>query len=121
MIDKLKKAIGPELKKICNKVSYQVAVDKTYPHIVFTFRGINLEYLYRYDYILEIGIWSNDPIQADDMMSKAIKTFVFNNLPTDDLLITAYSVDGKTIDDDDKTLYHRVVEVQLQVYEREVT
>ena len=66
----LKKLVQTQLKTVTAKVYHEVADDKVvYPHLVFSFRRIDLNDLSRQDYVLQVDVWdrNNKTQRVDDL------------------------------------------------------
>ena len=119
----LKKLIAERLKPICNNVYFNRASNANlFPHIVFDMRSINFEYMYRDDVILEIHVWDKpqdgDCTQVEEMCDSIENVFFNVNLPQRDILPTFY-VDGRyAVEDENKTIQHRVIRILIQNYEK---
>ena len=117
----LKKLIQEKLKTLTTNVFFEQATDNAlYPHIVFSFRTIDLGDISRQDYILEVEVWDKgtSTFQADDLTDKVEDLFHTENLPQTGILPTFYKIDRKAIDDSDKTIMHRLIKFQIQNYVR---
>lgn len=119
----LKKLVQSKLKTISNKVKvyHEVADDKAlYPHLVFSFRRIDLSDLSRQDYILQVDVWdrSNSTTAVDDLADSVENLLQAENLPQEHILPTFYLIDRKTVEDEDKMIRHRIIQFQVQNYER---
>ena len=117
----LRKLLTKMLKTVCENVYYEVAdEEKMYPHIVFSISSIDLGNMERKDYIAEIEIWdkSMSAVKTEELKDKVEDLFNAENAPQDDILPTFFLVNSKKVNDDDKEIRHRLVEVQIQNYER---
>ena len=117
----LKKLVQTKLKTVCDNVYFELASDDAlYPHVVFTFRSLNLNDLSRQDYTLDIDVWSKgkSTTAIDDLCDTIENLLQGENLPQKDILPTFYTIDRKTILDEDKTIRHRLIRFQVQNYER---
>lgn len=107
------------LLPICNKVYYRIAdEDNIYPHIVFRFRKLDLGDLFRQDYMLEIDVWDKDVIHIEDMCDQIEWIFNNNNNPQNTILPTFFIESRDDIEDEDKSIQHRLLRVECQNYER---
>lgn len=117
----LKKLIQTKLKTLATNVYFEEAADNAlYPHIVFTFRTIDLGDLARQDYILEVDIWDKgtSTTQVDELSDKVEDLLQAKNLPQTNILPTFYKIDRKSIKDEDKSIKHRLIKFQIQNYVR---
>lgn len=117
----LKKLVQTQLKTVATNVYYEVADDKAvYPHLVFSFRRLDLNDLSRQDYILQVDVWdrSNKTQVVDDLADGVENLLQAKNLPQTDILPTFYLIDRKMVEDEDKMIRHRQIQFQVQNYER---
>lgn len=117
----LKKLVQTKLKTLTTNVYHELAdKDDVYPHIVFTFRRIDLQDLSRQDYILEVDVWDkgNDTTRVDDLADSVENLLQAQNLPQEHILPTFYLIDRRNILDEDKNIKHRQIQFQIQNYER---
>ena len=117
----LKKLITQKLKTLTNNVFYEQATDNAlYPHLVFSFRTIDLGELSRQDYILEVDVWDKgtSTVQVDELSDQVEDLFHTENLPQENILPTFYTIDRKSILDSDKSIKHRLIRFQIQNYVR---
>ena len=119
--NELRKLIQTKLKTLASKVYYEIAdSDAMYPHIVFSFKTVNLDDLWRQDYMLDIDVWdkSQNTTTIEALCDNIEKLLHMENLPQTGILPTFYLVDRKSIPDEDKAIKHRLVRFQIQNYER---
>lgn len=119
----LKKLVQTKLKTLDNKVGvYHEIADDTavFPHIVFSFRRIDLSDLSRQDYVLQVDVWdrSNSTQKVDDLADGVENLLQAQNLPQKNVLPTFYLIDRKMVEDEDKMIRHRQIQFQVQNYER---
>lgn len=117
----LKILLTTKLKTLTTNVFFEQATDdKLYPHVVFSFRQIDLGDLWRQDYILEIDVWDKgtSTTQVDELSDKIEDLLQGKNLPQDRILPTFYKMDRKSILDSDKSIKHRLIRFQIQNYVR---
>lgn len=119
----LKELVQTKLKTLTPNVYHEIANEKKlYPHIVFTFRRIDLQDLSRQDYILEVDVWDfneNDKTEVvDDLTDSVENLFQGENLPQENVLPTFYLIDRRNILDENKHIKHRQIQFQIQNYER---
>lgn len=117
----LKKLITQKLKTLTNNVFYEQATDNAlYPHLVFSFRTIDLGDLSRQDYILEVDVWDKgtSTVQVDELSDQVEDLLHTENLPQENILPTFYTIDRKSIRDSDKSIKHRLIRFQIQNYVR---
>ena len=117
----LKLLVQTKLKTVTTKVYHEIADEKAmYPHIVFSFRRIDLGDLSRQDYVLQVDVWDkgNSTTQVDNLADSVEKLLQAKNLPQTSILPTFYLIDEQNIPDDDKTIRHRRIQFQVQNYER---
>lgn len=117
----LKRLVQTKLKTVTAKVYHEIADDKAlYPHIVFTFRRVDLGDLSRQDYILEVDVWDkgNSTQTVDNLADSVENLLQAENLPQDNVLPTFYLINRQNILDEDKQIRHRRVQFQVQNYER---
>jgi hypothetical protein len=117
----LKKLVQTKLKTLTTNVYHELAdKDAVYPHIVFTFRRIDLQDLRRQDYILEVDVWDKekDTTRVDNLADSVENLLQAQNLPQEHILPTFYLIDRRNILDEDKNIKHRQIQFQIQNYER---
>ena len=117
----LKKLIQTKLKTLTTDVYFETAADNAlYPHIVFSFRSIDLGDLSRQDYMLDVDVWDKGKkTTAVDALCDQVETLLqAQNLPQTTILPTFYLVDRKSLLDEDKQIKHRLVRFQIQNYVR---
>lgn len=117
----LKKLITQKLKTLTNNVFYEQATDNAlFPHLVFSFRTIDLGDLSRQDYILEVDVWDKgtSTVQVDELSDQVEDLLHTENLPQENILPTFYAIDRKSILDSDKSIKHRLIRFQIQNYVR---
>lgn len=117
----LKLLLQTKLKTIASNVYFEQAVDDAiFPHIVFSFRTIDLGDLSRQDYILEVDVWDKgtDTTAIDTMVDRIENLLQAENLPQDNILPTFYLIDRKSVIDSDKDIKHRLIRFQIQNYVR---
>lgn len=117
----LKKLVQTKLKTLTTNVYHELAdKDAVYPHIVFTFRRIDLQDLSRQDYILEVDVWDKekDTTRIDNLADSVENLLQAKNLPQEHILPTFYLIDRRNILDEDKNIKHRQIQFQIQNYER---
>lgn len=117
----LKLLVQSKLKTVAANVYHEIANEKAlYPHIVFEFRRIDLNDLWRQDYILEVDIWDKqDSSQRVDNLADQVENLLqAENLPQTNVLPTFYLINRQNIPDEDKEIKHRRVQFQIQNYER---
>ena len=117
----LKNLIEAKLKTLTTNVYYVEARDNAmYPHIVFSFRNIDLGDLSRQDYILEVDVWDKgtSTYNVEELSDKVGDLFHCQNLPQDHILPTFYKIDRKSILDPNKNIKHRQIRFQIQNYVR---
>lgn len=115
----LKKLIQTKLKTLTTNVYFEQASDNAmYPHIVFSFREINLDDLSRQDYTLNVDVWDKGTnTTAIDTLADSVEDLLHTqNLPQTNVLPTFYKIDRKSIEDPDKSIKHRLVRFQIQNY-----
>jgi len=117
----LKKLIQTKLKTITTNVYFEEAADNAlYPHVVFSFRPIDLGDLSRQDYTLEIDVWDKgtSTYTVDELSDKIEDLLHTQNLPQDRVLPTFYKLERNAIRDTDKSIKHRLIRFQIQNYVR---
>jgi len=115
----LKKLIQTKLKTLTTNVYFEQAADNAmYPHIVFSFREINLDDLSRQDYTLNVDVWDKGTsTTAIDTLADSVEDLLHTqNLPQTYVLPTFYKIDRKSIEDPDKSIQHRLIRFQIQNY-----
>lgn len=119
--NELKKLIQTKLKTLTTNVFFEVATDNAlYPHIVFSFREINLGDISRQDYTLDVDVWTKgkNSTTVDELADKVEDLLHAQNLPQTNVLPTFYKIDRKSILDSDKDIRHRLIRFQIQNYVR---
>lgn len=117
----LKKLIQEKLKTITTNVYYEQANDNAlYPHIVFSFKEVNLGDLSRQDYMLYVDVWdkARSTYNVEELADKVEDLLHTQNLPQTNILPTFYKVDRKSILDSNKDIKHRLIRFQIQNYVR---
>jgi hypothetical protein len=117
----LKYLVQSKLETLTANVYHEIANEKKlYPHIVFEFRRIDLNDLWRQDYILEVDIWDKqDSSQRVDNLADQVENLLqAENLPQTNVLPTFYLIDRQNIPDEHKEIKHRRVQFQIPNYER---
>ena len=117
----LKKLIQEKLKTLTTNVFYEQATDNAlYPHIVFSFKTIELGDLSRQDYILEVDVWDKgtSTYNVEELADKVEDLLHAQNLPQTNVLPTFYKMERKAILDVDKSIKHRIIRFQIQNYVR---
>lgn len=119
----LKKLVQTKLKTIQQglAVYHEVADDKViYPHLVFSFKRIDLSDISRQDYVLQVDVWdrNNSTQTVDDLADSVENLLQAKNLPQTNVLPTFYLMDRKMVEDEDKMIKHRLIQFQVQNYER---
>ena len=119
--NELKKLIQTKLKTLCTNAYFEIASDSAlYPHVVFSFKTIDLGDLSRQDYTLDIDVWdkSKSTTAIDTLCDNIESLLQAQNLPQTTILPTFYLIDRKSVIDQDKDIKHRVIRFQVQNYER---
>lgn len=117
----LKILLKTKLNTLTSNVFFEQATDDAlYPHIVFSFRTIELGDLSRKDYILEVDVWDKgtNSTNADELADKVEDLLQAQNLPQTNILPTFYLMDRKSVLDPDKDIKHRLIRFQIQNYVR---
>ena len=117
----LKKLIQTKLKTIATNVYYEIADENAmYPHVVYSFRTINLGDISRQDYILDVDVWDKErsTTAVDELCDKIESLLHTENLPQTRILPTFYLIDRKSLLDEDKQIKHRLIRFQIQNYVR---
>lgn len=117
----LKKLVQTQLKTVTENVYNEVANNEVvYPHLVFSFRRIDLNDLSRQDYVLQVDVWDRNKKtqRVDDLADEVENLLQAQNLPQQNILPTFYLIDRKTVEDEDKMIRHRQIQFQVQNYER---
>lgn len=117
----LKFLLKTKLNTLTSNVFFEQATDDAlYPHIVFSFRTIELGDLSRKDYILEVDVWDKgtNSTNADELADKVEDLLQAQNLPQTNILPTFYLMDRKSVLDPDKDIKHRLIRFQIQNYVR---
>ena len=119
--NELKVLIQTKLKTLTTNVYFEQAVDNDiYPHVVFSFRTIDLGDLSREDYILDVDVWDKgtSTVTIDTLADNIEDLLSAQNLPQTNILPTFYKIDRKSIEDTDKAIKHRLIRFQIQNYVR---
>jgi hypothetical protein len=117
----LKILLKTKLNTLTSNVFFEQATDDAlYPHIVFSFRTIELGDLSRKDYILEVDVWDKgtNSTNVDELADKVEDLLQAQNLPQTNILPTFYLIDRKSVLDPDKDIKHRLIRFQIQNYVR---
>lgn len=117
----LKILLKTKLNTLATNVFFEQATDNAlYPHIVFSFRTIELGDLSRKDYILEVDVWDKgtNSTNVDELADKVEDLLQAQNLPQTNILPTFYLMDRKSVLDPDKDIKHRLIRFQIQNYVR---
>ena len=117
----LKILLQTKLNTLTSNVFFEQATDDAlYPHIVFSFRTIELGDLSRKDYILEVDVWDKgtNSTNVDELADKVEDLLQAQNLPQTNILPTFYLMDRKSVLDPDKDIKHRLIRFQIQNYVR---
>ena len=117
----LKLLVQSKLKTVAANVYHEIANEKAlYPHIVFSFRRLDLNDLSRQDYILEVDIWDkgDSSQRVDDLADTVENLLQAENLPQTNVLPTFYLIDRNNLPDENKEIKHRRIQFQIQNYER---
>lgn len=117
----LKILLKTKLNTLTSNVFFEQATDDAlYPHIVFSFRTIELGDLSRKDYILEVDVWDKgtNSTNVDELADKVEDLLQAQNLPQTNILPTFYLMDRKSVLDPDKDIKHRLIRFQIQNYVR---
>lgn len=117
----LKKLVQTQLKTVTENVYNEIANnDAVYPHLVFSFRRIDLNDLSRQDYVLQVDVWDRNKknLRVDDLADEVENLLQAQNLPQQNILPTFYLIDRKTVEDEDKMIRHIQIQFQVQNYER---
>ena len=117
----LKILLKTKLNTIATNVFFEQATDNAlYPHIVYSFRTIELGDLSRKDYILEVDVWDKgtNSTNVDELADKVEDLLQAQNLPQTNILPTFYLMDRKSVLDPDKDIKHRLIRFQIQNYVR---
>lgn len=121
----LRKIVKARLKTVCERVySRRASKDAMYPHVVYSFKTVNLSDAKRDDVILEIDIWhrrtnsGTEIAEIEDLADLIEGLFNCKNLPQEDILPTFYCEARTEIEDEDKDIEHRKIQIQIQNYER---
>lgn len=116
----LRKFVMKMLKKHCKNVYYRTAEnDAMYPHIVFTFKTIDLGITDRSDIMCDIDIWDKDNTERIEDITDSIEAdFDRLNAPQDTILPTCFIDNRNLVNEEDKTIEHRTLRIQIQNYIR---
>lgn len=118
----LRKLVTEELKKVCSNVYYERAdEEKLYPHIVFSFHDTSMpQDMWRDDVIMNVDVWDKgySAIRVEDLCDEVEKALNGANKPQESILPTFFYVSKNTLEDEDKSIRHRVIKFQIQNYER---
>lgn len=119
--NELRKLIQSKLLTVCTNVSYETAKDDSlYPHIVWNLQRVDLNDLWRDDYLLEFDIWDRGySAEAIENLADSVEAlFHMENLPQTEILPTFYRSARTNIEDPDKMIKHRLLTFTVQNYER---
>ena len=117
----LKILLKTKLNALTTNVFFEQATDNAlYPHVVFSFREIDLGDLWRQDYVLEVDVWDKgtSTTRVDELSDEIEDLLQAENLPQENILPTFYKIDRKSILDSDKSIKHRLIRFQIQNYVR---
>ena len=116
----LKLLVQSKLKTVAANVYHEIANEKAlYPHIVFSFRRLDLNDLSRQDYILEVDIWdrAKDWKNIEEIADQIEALFNDVNLPQPTIYPTFFRENRYSLDDPDKNLQHIQLRFLVQLYE----
>lgn len=119
--NELRKLIKTKLDTVVSSSYYENAPNGAlYPHVVFSFRSINLGDFYRDDYMLDVDIWCRrDPAGAESLADSICELFNNSNLPqsgTATFYPTFFRENRVNPDDPDKDINHITLQFQIQNY-----
>lgn len=108
------------IKGIKEVYADQADADALYPHAVYRVKTITLDNLNRHDYVVEIDVWDKATSDTNivDISDSILDLFNSNNLPQDSILPTFFILSNTKVEDEDKSIQHRNIEIQVQLYER---
>lgn len=117
--NELRKMLKERLSHCCETVYFKLAADNAlYPHIVFSFPVTNKLDAARDDTTVDIEIWAKSEFDACEILDSVEESFNVKNLPQIDYLPTIYVEIIKDVEDPDKSIVHKHVELSVQNYER---
>lgn len=104
-------------------IYYKVANDQAmFPHIVFNISNCiqNSNDLNRFIYYASIDVYNkeNSRVAIDNIVDSIIDEFNANNIPQDQILPTFYFSSVNELVDDDKTINHFQLTLEVHLYER---
>lgn len=99
-------------------IYHNLAIDEAvFPHIVYSYRKLNLTGLDRLDYILTVDVYTKEPKLAEDIADEVEEILHKANLPSENLLPTFFFESRTPVPDEDKDIRHIQLEFTIQVYE----
>lgn len=105
------------LDQVTGNTYYEEAPDTSvYPYKIFEFENIGTQDTNRDDSILVVHVWGRDIKQVELICDRIENLFQLCNNPTSTSLPTFYAFDRRPIPDEDKTLKHRQIKIQVQNY-----
>ncbi len=115
----IRSVVKAMLSAVCSNVYFENAdKDNLFPHITYSISPISITDGNRFDCVIDIDVWDKSS-EAIENLCDNIET-LFNNVnnPQETILPTFYLVNRLSIPDDDKSIKHRLVRVQVQYYVR---
>lgn len=117
--NELRKMLKERLAQSCPTVYFKLAADDAmYPHIVFSFPVTNKVDSARDDITVDVEIWAKNEFDACYILDSVEESFNVKNLPQSDYLPTIFVEVMKDVEDPDKSIIHKHVELSVQNYER---
>lgn len=111
--------VKTKLSTVCDHVYFENAdKDNLFPHITYSISPISTTDGNRFDCIVDMDVWDKSTANIEDLCDSIEALFDRINSPQTTILPTFYLVNRIAIKDDDKSIKHRLVRVQVQYYVR---
>lgn len=115
----LKKILKAKLSTVCDHVYSKIADDENmYPHIVFRMPVTRREYANLDNITIDIDVWTKSDYEANQMVDAITEMFNCANLPQDEILPTFFVESVKDLEESDKSIIHKSIELLCENYER---
>ncbi len=102
-----------------SEISYRLASpDALYPHIVYDFAAVNPRDQGRYDYTIDVHVWTKDQFTAFAIGDAVADLFSYVNSPQETILPTFYETTVFQVEDPDTSICHVVARLEGQNYKK---